>query len=129
MATMAQTCQSTECHEARKSSISERLLRLVGVEPLEPVPLEPDGLESVLAFRGLTSFIGLPTSTFVPGLETNSEVAAQAPLPFPAARRLRTRWGFPDRLTGLPERASLAALVLRPSLVFARAENRRSRSR
>ena len=82
---MAQTSQAAECHEARKSTISERLLRLVGVQLLETFPLEPADLESVQAFRGLTSFIGLPISTLVPAVEASSEAteAAQtAPFPF-----------------------------------------------
>jgi hypothetical protein len=72
---MSQTSQAAEYHEAHKSSISQRLLRLVGVQPLETSSLEPDELQSVLAFRGLTSFNGLPIPTFIPTLEAGRRPA------------------------------------------------------
>jgi hypothetical protein len=75
---MLETSQATDCLAARPHSIGERLLRLVGLQPVETDPLEPAALEAVLAFRGLTSFIGLPTSTFFPGAVATRDVADRA---------------------------------------------------
>ena len=63
---MSNTSPATDCHEARQSSVGERLRRLVGLQPVATVPVESADLEAMLAYRGLTSFVGLPQSTFFP---------------------------------------------------------------
>jgi hypothetical protein len=70
---MVETSQAAEA-EARTRSISRRLLRLIGLPPVETLPLEPAALEAVTACYGLTSFIGLPMPTLVPGVVVVSEV-------------------------------------------------------
>jgi hypothetical protein len=62
---MAQTFRAADHPGKRRYSIGERLLRL-GLRSGEALPPEPAALEAVLAFRGLTSFIGMPILTFVP---------------------------------------------------------------
>ncbi|CAH2603333.1 DNA-directed RNA polymerase III 47 kDa polypeptide [Rhodovastum atsumiense] len=81
---MAQALQAAaDCHPARAYAISEKLLRLFGLRPSDPPPMDPAALEAVLAFRGFTSFIGLPVPVFVPAITPAGE-AADEPEP--------TRW-------------------------------------
>jgi hypothetical protein len=86
MANMVARSEAADCHAERPYSIGERLLRLVGLEPLETAPLEPAALEAVVAFHGLTSFIGMPIPTLLPReLATREamDTPQMAPLPSP----------------------------------------------
>jgi hypothetical protein len=106
---MLETSQAADCRAERPSSIGARLRRFVGFQPVETDPLEPAALEAVLAFRGLTSFVGLPTSTYFPEQRPPETLQTASPRITPDCRY--------QQVAALNCSAEAAVMVRSPALV------------